>query len=210
MLGWCEALRRFGPFFLADVTEPAIRDASRGFRMTPYQQVCVSESAADLARWGNRQTVSAGAVRIQSGTRLVTAIVPRRCDRFRVRGRMSCMAADWDVALLSTWVLEEGFLTLQDRTGYRTTDCVPLRGYIAATRGSDRHRHRRAAAYHQMLNGGYDIGALGFATPDTLHLQAEVLKIAFADRAAASADVPVGKLLSKGYAAERRITMDRT
>ncbi|MER9858693.1 MULTISPECIES: gamma-glutamyltransferase [unclassified Mesorhizobium] len=66
-----------------------------------------------------------------------------------------------------------------------------------------------------MLNGGYDIGALGFATPDTLHLLAEVLKIAFADRAAASADpafvhVQFGKLLSKGNAAERRITMDRT
>ena len=62
-----------------------------------------------------------------------------------------------------------------------------------------------------MLNilEGYDIGALGFATADTLHLLAEVLKIAFADRAAATADpafvqVPVAKLLSKEYAAERR------
>ena len=62
-----------------------------------------------------------------------------------------------------------------------------------------------------MLNilEGYDIGALGFGTPDTLHLLAEVLKIAFADRAAATADpafvqVPVAKLLSKDYAAERR------
>ena len=54
-----------------------------------------------------------------------------------------------------------------------------------------------------MLNilEGYDIGALGFGSPDTLHLLAEVLKIAFADRAAATADpafvkVPVEKLLS--------------
>ncbi|MER8684408.1 gamma-glutamyltransferase [Mesorhizobium sp. M1405] len=49
MLGWCEALRRFGPFFLADVPSPRSMTASRGFRMTLYQQVCVSESAADLA-----------------------------------------------------------------------------------------------------------------------------------------------------------------
>ena len=69
-----------------------------------------------------------------------------------------------------------------------------------------------------MLNilEGYDIGALGFGSPDTLHLLAEVLKIAFADRAAATADpafvaVPVAKLLSKDYAAERRarIALDR-
>ena len=62
-----------------------------------------------------------------------------------------------------------------------------------------------------MLNilEGYDIGARGFASAGTLHLLAEVLKIAFADRAAATADpafvkVPVEKLLSKAYAAERR------
>jgi gamma-glutamyltranspeptidase/glutathione hydrolase len=66
-----------------------------------------------------------------------------------------------------------------------------------------------------MLNilEGYDIRSLGFATADTLHLVAEVLKIAFADRAAATADpafvkVPVEKLLSKSYAADRRARID--
>ena len=66
-----------------------------------------------------------------------------------------------------------------------------------------------------MLNilEGYDIGALGFGTADTAHLLAEVLKIAFADRAAATADpafvkVPVEKLLDKGYAADRRGRID--
>jgi gamma-glutamyltranspeptidase/glutathione hydrolase len=67
----------------------------------------------------------------------------------------------------------------------------------------------------QMLNilEGYDIGQLGFGSADTLHLLAEVLKIAFADRAAATADpafvkVPVEKLLSKSYAADRRSRID--
>ena len=66
-----------------------------------------------------------------------------------------------------------------------------------------------------MLNilEGYDIGALGFGSADTLHLLAEVLKIAFADRTAATADpafikVPVEKLLSKAYAADRRARID--
>ena len=34
--GWCEALQRWGTFSLSDVTEPAIRHASRGFRATPF------------------------------------------------------------------------------------------------------------------------------------------------------------------------------
>ena len=67
----------------------------------------------------------------------------------------------------------------------------------------------------QILNilEGYDIGKLGYGSPDTLHLLAEAMKIAFADRTAASADpafvkVPVAKLLDKAYAADRRGRID--
>jgi gamma-glutamyltranspeptidase/glutathione hydrolase len=54
----------------------------------------------------------------------------------------------------------------------------------------------------QMLNilEAYDIAKMGFGTVDTLHLLAEVLKIAFADRAEASGDpdfvkVPVERIV---------------
>lgn len=49
LMGWCETLSRFGTFSLADVMEPAIRHASRGFRVTPYLSECVSDCAADMA-----------------------------------------------------------------------------------------------------------------------------------------------------------------
>ena len=70
-----------------------------------------------------------------------------------------------------------------------------------------------------MLNllEGYDLGAMGFGSPDAVHLLAEVMKIAFADRAVATADpafveVPVAQLTSKAYAEQRRalIRLDRT
>jgi len=67
----------------------------------------------------------------------------------------------------------------------------------------------------QMLNllEAYDIAASGFGTPETLHLIAEALKMAFADRAVATADPafvtgPVARLISKAYAAERREFLD--
>ncbi len=67
----------------------------------------------------------------------------------------------------------------------------------------------------QMLNilEGYDLRALGFGSADSCHLVAEALKIAFADRAVATADpnfvaVPVERLTSKAYAAERRALID--
>ncbi len=58
-----------------------------------------------------------------------------------------------------------------------------------------------------MLNmlEGFDVKALGFGTADGVHLLAEVMKIAFADRAVATADpdfvaVPVDRLISRAYA----------
>src|SRR5262249_57471092 len=67
----------------------------------------------------------------------------------------------------------------------------------------------------QMLNvlEGYDVGRMGFGSADAVHLLAEALKIAFADRAAATADpdfvtVPVERLTSKAYADERRAKLD--
>ena len=46
---WCTILERFGTFSLPDVMEPAIRHASRGFRVS-YLSECASDVAADMAR----------------------------------------------------------------------------------------------------------------------------------------------------------------
>ena len=48
---WCETLRRFGTMSLADVMQPAIRHAARGFAVTPYLHECITDSAGgDAAR----------------------------------------------------------------------------------------------------------------------------------------------------------------
>ena len=67
----------------------------------------------------------------------------------------------------------------------------------------------------QQLNllEGYDLGALGHNSPAYIHLVAEAAKLAFADRERYYGDpdfvsVPLGTLLSKEYAAERRRLID--
>src|SRR5450755_4886452 len=47
---WCETLRRFGTMSLADVMQPAIRHASRGFAATPYLHDCIRDSAGEMVR----------------------------------------------------------------------------------------------------------------------------------------------------------------
>ncbi|HYF08845.1 MAG TPA: gamma-glutamyltransferase, partial [Acetobacteraceae bacterium] len=41
---WCETLARFGTLPLADVMEPAIRHAARGFAATPFLCDCIAEA----------------------------------------------------------------------------------------------------------------------------------------------------------------------
>ena len=50
LLAWCHALRRYGTMSLADVMQPAIRHAARGFTVTPYLSDCIDSAAADLAK----------------------------------------------------------------------------------------------------------------------------------------------------------------
>src|ERR1700760_1628512 len=47
---WCETLLRFGTMSLADVMQPAIRHAARGYRATPYLHECIRDGAAIMLR----------------------------------------------------------------------------------------------------------------------------------------------------------------
>src|SRR6202000_1085415 len=109
-----------------------------------------------------------------------------------------------------------GFITPDDLASYKTVERAPIR---ADYRGWEilGPPPPAASGVHitQMLNilEGYDINAKGFGPAETIHLLAEVLKIAVADRAAASGDpdyikVPVQRLTSKEYARERRDRID--
>jgi gamma-glutamyltranspeptidase/glutathione hydrolase len=109
-----------------------------------------------------------------------------------------------------------GWVSEADLTGYKVMERQPIRG---SYRGWEivGPPPPAASGVHivQMLNilEGYDVAGLGFGSADLVHLLAEALKIAFADRAAATADpdfvaVPVEQLISKEYAAERRALID--
>jgi gamma-glutamyltranspeptidase / glutathione hydrolase len=215
--GWCEALDRFGTFSRADVMEPAIRHASRGFRVTPYLHECVSDCAADMARDPEiARLYLPNGQPIQSGTRLVTSDYAATLRDIARDGPEHLYTGPLGDHYAVHMEQSGGYITRQDLTGYKTITRDPVRGtyrgfeIIGPPPPSSGPLH-----IIQMLNilEGFDIGALGFGTTETVHLLSEVLKIAFADRAAATADpafvkVPVEKILSKSYAAQRRSCID--
>lgn len=214
---WCETLDRFGTFSRSDVMEPAIRHASRGFRVTPYLHECVSDCAADMAH----DLEIAGLYLpdgspIQPGTRLITGDYAETLRDIARDGPEHLYTGPLGRDYADHMMQSGGYISRDDLTGYKTITREPVRGnyrgyeIIGPPPPSSGPLH-----IIQMLNilQGFDIGGLGFGTAETVHLLAEVLKIAFADRAAATADpafvrVPVEKLLSKSYAAERRSRID--
>ncbi len=215
--GWLEALDRYGTFSRADVMEPAIRHASRGFRVTPYLHECVADCAEDMTRDAEiaRLYLPDGAP-IQAGVRLVTSDYAATLRDIARDGPDRLYTGPLGDHYAASMARSGGYITKADLTGYRTIVREPVRstyrGYqiVGPPPPSSGPLH-----IVQMLNilEGYDIGALGFGTAETVHLLAEVLKIAFADRAAATADpafvnVPMEKILSKSYAAERRAQID--
>jgi gamma-glutamyltranspeptidase/glutathione hydrolase len=218
--GWCEALERFGTLPLADVIQPAIALAARGFTVTPYLTNCITDKAADLALDpGLAALLLPGGAPLQPGARLVRADYAESLKLIAAEGPQALYGGRLGKALTDYMAAHGGLIDQADLAGYRTETREPIRG---SYRGYEiiGPPPPSSSGVHiaQMLNilEGYDIGALGFGSPDAVHLLAEALKIAFADRAVATADpafvkVPVGRLISKDYAAERRalIDMDR-
>jgi gamma-glutamyltranspeptidase/glutathione hydrolase len=216
-MGWCEALERFGTFSRADVMEPAIRHASRGFRVTPYLRECVSDCAADLARDPEIAALYLpGGAPIAAGARLVTGDYAETLRTIAREGPAVLYDGSLGRHYVDHMAKSGGYLTHEDLTGYRTIAREALRGTYRGFEITGPPPPSSGPLHIvQMLNilEGFDIGALGFGAPDTLHLLAEALKIAFADRAAATADpafvkVPVERLLDKAYAADRRGRID--
>ena len=217
LAGWCRALRDFGTLSTEDVTAPAVRLAERGFVATPYLADCVADLASDLGRDpGLSALFLPGGTPLRAGARVVQPEYAQTLRTIAREGADALYAGELGSALVEAMSRAGGLVTREDLGAYRAIERDPIRG---AYRGFEilGPPPPASSGVHvvQMLNllEGFDMGAMGFGSPDAVHLLAEVMKIAFADRAVATADpafieVPVERLTGKGYAEQRRRLID--
>jgi gamma-glutamyltranspeptidase/glutathione hydrolase len=159
-----------------------------------------------------------GGAPIPAGTRLITGDYAETLRSIVREGPSILYTGSLGAHYAAHMASAGGHIVREDLTRYRTITREAIRGTYRGFEITGPPPPSSGPLHIvQMLNilEGYDIGALGFGSPDTLHLLAEALKIAFADRAAATADpafvkVPVEKLLDKAYAASRRARIDRS
>ncbi len=217
LLAWCTALERYGTMALPDVMAPAIRLADRGFHVTAYLTDCLADGVADLQHDPDLAALLLpGGTPLLPGARLARPDYAATLRLIAAQGAAALHDGPLGAALARHMRSAGGLVTEADLAAVRVIEREPIHGAYRGWQIAGPPPPSSAGVHiTQMLNilEGYDMAALGFGSPDATHLLAEVLKIAFADRAVATADpafvdVPVQHLTSKGYAAERRAAID--
>ena len=220
LAGWCHMHRKWGTLPFADLVEPAIRAADRGFLATHYLAGAVAECAADLVKDAAlRAVLMPDDQAPKAGERIFMRDYAESLRLIATDGERALHGGALGAALAARMTGEDaGWITLADLENYspieRDVISSPYRGYEIVGPPPPASSGVHIA---QMLNilEGFDIAAMGFDATDTLDLLARTIALAFEDRRAASGDpafvdVPVARLISKAYAAECRARLGRS
>jgi gamma-glutamyltranspeptidase/glutathione hydrolase len=219
LAGWAEAVQRFGRLPLAQTIEPAIRYASAGFAASEYLVRSITTAAADLTRFpASAEIFLPGGQVPDVGQRIVRAEYARTLQQIADEGPGTMYTGALARTIADDMRANGGLITLEDLAAYRVVERAPVRGtyrgyeIISTAPPSSGGTH-----IVQLLNllEAFPLGRgeLAFGQPGYVHLLAEGLKIAFADRRRYMADpdrvdVPVDQLVSKAYAERRRAGID--
>lgn len=210
--GWCLLHERFGRLPLPDVLEPAIRAAARGFSVSHYLNGAIREHEADLAHDPEiSRLLLPGGAPAEVGSRLVMGDYAESLRLIQRDGAEALFGGPLGQALvdrLATGGPDAGYVAMEDLVAYRAIEREAIFGtYRGYTIAGPPPPASSGVHVTQMLNmlESFDIRAMGFGSAEGMHLLAEVIRVAFEDRNAASGDpdfvdVPVEKYVSGDYA----------
>ncbi|RMG15998.1 MAG: gamma-glutamyltransferase [Planctomycetota bacterium] len=209
-----------GKLSWAELVAPAVRLAERGFRVPPPLAAAIRRHADELARYPSSAKVFLpGGIPPAPGDRLVQADLALTLQTIAEEG------AD---GFYRGWVAEKiaraassggGLISREDLASYEAKEREPVEGVYRGLRVVSMPPPSSGGVHLvQMLNvlSRHDLRSMGWQSADHLHLLAEVMRRAFADRAQFMADtdfveVPVARLLDPAYAAllDESIDMER-
>jgi gamma-glutamyltranspeptidase/glutathione hydrolase len=217
--GLALAVERYGRLSLAEVIQPAIRLAEDGIVVTPGLAASLESRRARLTRWPAAAAVffKPDGSAYRPGERLVQRDLAWSLRQIAEAGPAAFYRGAIAERIAKEMAAEGGLITRADLAAYRAVLRKPVRG---------RYRGYEIAAMPppssggvhlvQILNilEGYPIGELGHNGSRSLHLMAEAMKLAYADRSKHLGDpdfwdVPVAGLTSKDYAEALRKRIDR-
>lgn len=215
--GWFAAHGRYGKLSFPALLEPAIGYARRGYPVTHKLSYRLYEASGDLSRFpSSRQVFLPGGNVPRPGDLLTNAGLAGSLERIGREGRDVFYQGEIARAIVRFSEENGGLLSRRDFAETKSTWGEPVSTRYRDYTVYETAPNSQGLAALLILNllEGYDLASLGYHSPDHLHLMVEAKKIAFADRDRYISDpekvaVPVAHLLSKDYAARRRIILRR-
>ncbi|HXF67818.1 MAG TPA: gamma-glutamyltransferase family protein [Burkholderiales bacterium] len=225
---WITALERFGTMSFGEVCAAAIRFAREGFPMYPLMAEFIRANRAAYERWPSSARVflpkgrppEVGEIFVQADLgRTLQYLADEERRVARRKGRRAGLGAardafyKGDVAREVTRFIERegGLMRYEDFAGFRVRfePTVRLRYDGLELHACGPWSQGPVLPMALNLLKGYDLKAMGHNSADYIHVVAEALKLAFADRHHHFGDprfvqVPLSGLLSERYGAHRR------
>jgi gamma-glutamyltranspeptidase/glutathione hydrolase len=214
--GWFELHRKFGKLPMKAVLAPAITYAETGF---PVTEVIAHYWAIGGKRLKDEPNFAA--TYLPGGRAPAKGEIFRNPDlahTYRIlaeKGRDAFYRGEIARTIDRFSERIGGYLRLNDFEDHTSTWVEPVSTNYRGFDVWELPPSGQGIAVLQMLNilEGYDLGRLGMSSVEALHLMIEVKKLVFEDAARFYADpdfvnVPVARLISKEYAAERRRLID--
>ncbi|TVR75466.1 MAG: gamma-glutamyltransferase [Sphaerobacteraceae bacterium] len=217
LLGWATAIEKYGNLSLDKVIAPAVRAGRQGFRVSPYLRAMIIQCQDQLARFpASAEVFLPNGEPPRAGDLMVRSDYADTLEQIGIHGPDYLYRGPLGEAIVEDMQRNGGLISQVDLENYRIVEREPVRGtyrgheIVSMAPASSGGTH-----IIQMLNilEGFDLQKSGFGTAETIHVIAEAMKIAFADRFQHMADpemfdVPVDWLTSKEYAAERQSQID--
>jgi gamma-glutamyltranspeptidase/glutathione hydrolase len=205
-----------GKLTWAQLIEPARRLASRGFPVSQLLERSLRTNAKLLLYSDSRRIFQRDGQFFAEGETLRQPELAATFARMQRHGAREFYEGRTARLIAADMQRNRGLITLEDLRRYTARERVPLR---ATYRGyeviSMPPPSSGGAVLIEMLNmlEGFDLRAMGWNSSESLHIMIEVMRRAFADRAAYMGDtdfvrVPIAGLVDKSYAARRRATIN--
>ncbi|HYX66541.1 MAG TPA: gamma-glutamyltransferase family protein, partial [Burkholderiales bacterium] len=213
---WCEAHARYGKLSLARDLESAIAYARDGYPVTARLSRWIDETAAELAQdAGSAALFLPGGKAPAAGARLKNPGLARTLEAIAARGREGFYTGEVAVSLANLSKSRGGFFTAADLAAQPAPWGEPIRGTYRGVTIYETPAPTQGFTVLEMLNlvEPFEIARKPWLGPGHVHLLVQAKQIAYHDRDRYLADprfteLPLEKLLSRGYADERRKLID--
>ena len=210
--GMAYALERYGTISLADALQPAIRLAEEGIEVTGALSDSLKALSKRLQKWPSSTAVfyKEGGAAFEPGEVLVQSDLAETMKLIADGGADAFYEGPIAEKIVDAVEAADGHLTLDDFKSYEVKLREPIKGtYRGHEIVSMPPPSSGGVHIVQILNTleGVPIGFLGHNSADSIHMMAEAMKFAYADRSEYLGDpdfvdVPIGELTSKAYAAD--------